>query len=102
MQRWQEQAEQKLAELLRTNRSFQRMVDAWGALASSNPLAGYQAYARQKAAMYQRRAEKVQALIAAAGYKDLLAENASIVNGVQTERDREARVIAAAVSSGNE
>ncbi|KAJ7664648.1 hypothetical protein DFH06DRAFT_1392447 [Mycena polygramma] len=102
MQRWQEQGEQKLAELLRTNRSFLRMGDVWWALASTNSLPGHQAYARQKAAMYQRRAEQAQALIGAAGYKDLLAENASIVNRLQTARDREAEIIIAAVGSPDE
>ncbi|KAJ7439556.1 hypothetical protein B0H11DRAFT_1934520 [Mycena galericulata] len=80
MQRWQEQGEQKLAESLRTNRSFRRMVDIWGSLASTNALAGHRAYARQKAAMYQKRAEQVQTLVTAAGFKDLLQENASIVD----------------------
>ncbi|KAJ7861182.1 hypothetical protein B0H13DRAFT_1900607 [Mycena leptocephala] len=58
MQRWQEQQEQKLAELLRTNCSFFKMDQAWRALASSDLPAGRQAFARQKAAMYRKRAER--------------------------------------------
>jgi hypothetical protein len=42
MQRWKEQKEQKLAELLRTNRSFLKMEATWTALAT----AGHRAYAR--------------------------------------------------------
>lgn len=101
MQRWQEQAEQKLAELLRTNRSFQTMERTWTTLASANTLAGHQAYARQKAAMYKRRVERVQGLIVAAGYQELLLENASIINRVQLERQREAKVVADAVFGAN-
>ncbi|KAJ7788052.1 hypothetical protein B0H14DRAFT_2628674 [Mycena olivaceomarginata] len=57
MQRWQEQKEQKLAELLWTNRSFLKMEATWTALASESAIAGHRAYARQKAATYQTRAQ---------------------------------------------
>ncbi|KAJ7827942.1 hypothetical protein B0H14DRAFT_2594896 [Mycena olivaceomarginata] len=97
MQRWPEQAEQKLAELLRTNRSFQTMERTWATLASANTLPGHQAYARQKAAMCKRRVERVQGLTVAADYQELLLENASIINRVQLERQREVKVVADAV-----
>ncbi|KAJ7460506.1 hypothetical protein B0H11DRAFT_1923908 [Mycena galericulata] len=97
MQRWQEQGEQKLAELLRTNRSFCKMEQTWTSLAASNNLPGHRAYAKQKAAMYRTRARQVQDLVATAGYRDLLAEKASIVQRVQSDRDREAKFIADAV-----
>ncbi|KAJ6503646.1 hypothetical protein C8R45DRAFT_923990 [Mycena sanguinolenta] len=96
MQRWQEQCEQKLAELLRTNRSFLKMADTWTTVASQTAAAcgpGHSAYAKQKAAIYHRRAEAAQALITAAGYGDLLGPNANLVDRVQKERDQEARVI---------
>ncbi|KAK7021678.1 hypothetical protein R3P38DRAFT_2533474, partial [Favolaschia claudopus] len=57
MQRWQEQGEQKLAELLRTNRSFLKMEDTWQVLGKRNNQPGHAAYAKQKAAMYRRRAQ---------------------------------------------
>ncbi|KAJ7480380.1 hypothetical protein B0H11DRAFT_1915796 [Mycena galericulata] len=100
MQRWQEQGEQKLAELLRTNRSFQRMGQTWLSLASTNPQPGHQAYARQKAAMYQKRAQEVQDLIRSAGYKDLLTEKADIVSRISSEREREAKIVADAIFRG--
>lgn len=97
MQRWQEQGEQKIAELLRTTRSFKRMEQTWTMLAATNVLLGHQAYARQKAAMYRTRASKAQELVAAAGYPDMLAENASLISRVQSDRDREAKFVADAI-----
>ncbi|KAJ6555359.1 hypothetical protein DFH09DRAFT_1084917 [Mycena vulgaris] len=97
MQRWQEQGEQKLAELLRTNRSFLKMQQTWTALASCNELPGHQAYAKQKAAMYQRRAAAAQKLIGVLGYGDLLAEDANLIHRVQLEREKEARIVRDAI-----
>ncbi|KAJ7924289.1 hypothetical protein B0H13DRAFT_2315685 [Mycena leptocephala] len=100
MQRWQEQKEQKLAELLRTNRSFLKMEATWAILAldSAQKSLGHSAYARQKAAMYRKRAERAQALITAVGYGDLLAPDASIIARVQQERDQELKFVADALS----
>ncbi|KAJ7797854.1 hypothetical protein B0H14DRAFT_3493145 [Mycena olivaceomarginata] len=100
MQRWQEQKEQKLAELLRTNRSFLKMEATWAMLAldSTQKSLGHSAYARQKAAMYRKRAERAQALITAVGYGDLLAPDASIIQRVQRERDQELKFVADALS----
>ncbi|KAJ7936326.1 hypothetical protein B0H13DRAFT_1853393 [Mycena leptocephala] len=97
MQRWQEHREQKIAELLRVNRSFQKMQQTWTTLAFTNSLTGHQAYARQKAAMYCKRAEQAQTLITAAGYRELLYENASIVRRIQLDRDQEAKIVAEAL-----
>lgn len=101
MQRWQEHREQKIAELLRVNRSFQKMQQTWTTLAFTNSLTGHQAYARQKAAMYCKRAEQAQTLITAAGYRELLYENASIVRRIQLDRDQEAKIVAEALVSRN-
>ncbi|KAJ7892123.1 hypothetical protein B0H14DRAFT_2560493 [Mycena olivaceomarginata] len=90
-----EQGEQKLAELLRTNRSFLKMEDTWTALALQNAQTkpGHSAYAKQKAAMYRKRAEMAQALILGVGYGDLLASDASLVQRVQEERDAERKFL---------
>ncbi|KAJ7152450.1 hypothetical protein C8R46DRAFT_1302833 [Mycena filopes] len=95
MQRWQEQAEQKLAELLRTNRSFLAMETAWTRLAEGP--AGHRAYALQKAAMYRQRAETAQGLITGLGYGDLLAAGASVVRRVQAEREAEEKLVKKAI-----
>ncbi|KAJ7683159.1 hypothetical protein B0H14DRAFT_2654984 [Mycena olivaceomarginata] len=67
MQRWQEQKEQKLIELLRTVRRYLKMQQVWTQLAD-----GHAAYATQKAAMYQRRTEETQKLVQVGGYGFLL------------------------------
>ncbi|KAJ6448757.1 hypothetical protein C8R45DRAFT_1115068 [Mycena sanguinolenta] len=94
MQQWQERGEQKLAELVRTNRSFLKMADTWTTVALPTAATrgpGNRAYAKQKAAMYHKRAEAAQALITAAGYGDLMGPNANLVERVQKERDMEAK-----------
>ncbi|KAJ6524944.1 hypothetical protein B0H19DRAFT_1085067 [Mycena capillaripes] len=105
MQRWQEQKEQKLAELLRTNRSFLRMEVTWATLAldSAQKSLGHTPGANidacgTRAAMYRKRAERAQALITAVGYGDLLAPDASIIQRVQQELDEEAKLVADALS----
>ncbi|KAJ7866204.1 hypothetical protein B0H14DRAFT_2573479 [Mycena olivaceomarginata] len=77
MQKWQEQGEQKLTELLRTNHSFLTM----------------DAYAKPKAVMYCKCAEMAQALILGVGYGDLLASDASLVQCVQEELDVERKFL---------
>jgi hypothetical protein len=100
MQQWQEPGEQKLAELLRTNRSFLKMEDTWTALALQNAPTkpGHSAYAKQKAAMYRKRAEMAQALILGVGYGDLLPSDASLVQHVQEERDAERKFLVEALN----
>ncbi|KAJ7922159.1 hypothetical protein B0H13DRAFT_1525370, partial [Mycena leptocephala] len=81
MQRWQEQCEQKLVELLRIRRSFGKMESVWVLLADMQPSEahGSKAYARQKAAMYARRKSEAETKIKAVGYGQLLDETADVV-----------------------
>ncbi|KAJ7120136.1 hypothetical protein C8R44DRAFT_736983 [Mycena epipterygia] len=95
MQPWQEQIEQKLAELLRTIRSFRTMQSVWTRLADTQPSdqIGSIAYAKQKAAMYLKRAFDAQKLVVAAGYGDLLAESANLIDFVEAQRKKEEEFI---------
>ncbi|KAK6984264.1 hypothetical protein R3P38DRAFT_3332856 [Favolaschia claudopus] len=94
MQRWQEQIEQKLAELSRTRRSFKKMESVWTELATSQPSdrPGAAAYARQKAAMYQKRSSEAHNKLRELGYENLLREDANIVQFVEEERKKQADV----------
>ncbi len=100
MQRWQEQWEQKLAELLRTRRSFSRMQLAWAELASLQPLdsPGAAAYARQKAAMYARRKMEAETKITELGHKELLGEKANLVAFIESERKMAQEFVQAALA----
>ncbi|KAJ7939696.1 hypothetical protein B0H13DRAFT_2300393 [Mycena leptocephala] len=95
MQRWQEQGEQKLAELLRTIRSFKTMHIVWTRLADMQPPAkiGAIAYAKQKAAMFQKRMEAGQKLVITTGHRSLLAEGANLIKFVEAERAKEDKFI---------
>ncbi|KAF7304596.1 CxC2 domain-containing protein [Mycena chlorophos] len=87
MQRWREQREQKIAELLRTRRSFLRMAQTWNTLADLNAeKPGYSAYGHQKAAMFTRMAREVEERIKEAGYGELLAPDAKLVDWVMKKR----------------
>jgi hypothetical protein len=91
MQRWQEQKEQKLVELLRTVRSFTKMQHVWTQLAdhhcANQP--GHTAYARKKAAMYDRRAEDARGLVRLGGYDELLSPTANVIEFIKRERATE-------------
>ncbi|KAF8197329.1 hypothetical protein K438DRAFT_1760109 [Mycena galopus ATCC 62051] len=91
MQRWQEQKEQKLVELLRTVRSFLKMQQVWTQLGNehSSNQPGHAAYARQKAAMYQRRTEEAQRLVRVGGYGFLLEPAANVIEYIEKERAKE-------------
>ncbi|KAJ7798689.1 hypothetical protein B0H14DRAFT_3092881 [Mycena olivaceomarginata] len=102
MQRWQEQKEQKLAELLRTNRSFLKMEATWTALASDSATAGHRAYARQKAATYRTRAQQAQNFVTRAGYGESLTESANIIERIQMEREKEKMFVIEAISKACE
>jgi 5,10-methylene-tetrahydrofolate dehydrogenase/methenyl tetrahydrofolate cyclohydrolase len=104
VQRWQEQGEQKLAELLRTVRSFKKMSAVWKQLAEmqSADRPGAKAYARQKAAMYQRRMEEAEQFVVGAGYKELLGNDANLIRFVREQRAKEAQIFADAVASAPE
>nr|GAT44329.1 predicted protein [Mycena chlorophos] len=90
MQRWREQREQKIAELLRARRSFLRMAQTWNTLADLNAeKPGYSAYGHQKAAMFTRMAREVEERIKEAGYGELLAPDAKLVDWVAARRKAE-------------
>lgn len=95
MQRWQEQKEQKLVELLRTVRSFLKMQQVWTQLGNehSSNQPGHAAYARQKAAMYQRRTEEAQRLVRVGGYGFLLEPAANVIEYIQKERAKESEYL---------
>jgi hypothetical protein len=103
MQRWQEQVEQKLVELLRTARSFTKMQAVWLALAERQPShrRGAAAYARQKAEMYAKRAGEARQKIKDTGYQELLEETANVVSFVDKQRRREAESIRQMLSQGH-
>ncbi|KAJ7845179.1 hypothetical protein B0H13DRAFT_1908520 [Mycena leptocephala] len=93
MQRWQEQWEQKLVELLRIRRSFGKMESVWVLLADMQPpeAHGSKAYARQKVAIGR---DKIKAV----GYGQLLDETADVVALIEAERKTEAAVMNAALN----
>ncbi|KAJ6514501.1 hypothetical protein C8R47DRAFT_1190566 [Mycena vitilis] len=95
MQRWQEQKEQKLVELLRTIRSFAKMQEVWTRLGHSH-LAnqpGHAAYARQKASMYERRAEEARTLARRGGHEELLLPTANIISFIEGQRAEESEYL---------
>ncbi|KAJ7776208.1 hypothetical protein B0H16DRAFT_1302413 [Mycena metata] len=100
MQRWQEQWEQKLVELLRTIRSFSRMQLVWNQLANAQPedRSGARAYAHQKAAMYDRRRQEGCEKISKLGYGELLDEKANVLLFVEKERVKEAALLKLALA----
>ena len=86
MQCWQEQIELKLAELLRTARSFRKMQEIWTKLAQ-HPKPGYSAYAKQKAAMYGRMAHSCDEGLDRVGYGGLrlmMESGGSLLEFVET------------------
>ncbi|KAJ7495577.1 hypothetical protein FB451DRAFT_1164304 [Mycena latifolia] len=99
MQRWQEQGEQKLVELLRTMRSFAKMHSVWAQLAEIQPSdrSGAKAYARQKVAMYERRRLEAQKKVQEAGYSHLLQSKANVLSFVEEQRQKEKEFIANAL-----
>src|SRR5215471_8085830 len=99
MQRWQEQVEQKLAELLRTIRSFGKMKDIWSQLSSMQPntLPGHIAYANRQSAMYARLESDSKKKLGEAGYKRLLSMDGPIVDFVKVKRAEEEAFLAKAL-----
>ncbi|KAF8142583.1 hypothetical protein K438DRAFT_1784603 [Mycena galopus ATCC 62051] len=91
MQRWQEQKEQKIVELLCTVRSFLKMQQLWTQLGNehSSNQPGHAAYAWQKAAMYQQRPEEAQRLVRVGGYGFLLEPAANVIEYIEKEREKE-------------
>lgn len=78
----------RLAELLRTIRSFHKWDKVWMQLANT-PKFGYSAYAKQKAHMYRVRGEQCEKLIRDSGYGTLLEPGTNLVEFVVAERERE-------------
>ncbi|KAJ6616904.1 hypothetical protein B0H10DRAFT_1914835 [Mycena sp. CBHHK59/15] len=100
MQRWQEQKEQKLVELLRTIRSFVKMQSIWSQLGDSHAnQPGHAAYARQKAWMYERRAEDARKLIRLGGYQALLSPKANVIEFIEGERMKEEQYLSGRLST---
>nr|GAT43480.1 predicted protein [Mycena chlorophos] len=63
------------------------MGQTWLALAESSAnKPGYAAYARQKAAMFTRMARETEERIRAAGYDELLVNDANLVDWVTRRR----------------
>jgi hypothetical protein len=95
MQRWQEQIELKLAELLQTARSFRKMQEIWTKLAQ-HPKPGYSAYAKQKAAMYGRMARSCDEGLDRAGYGTLRSTmelGGSLLEFVEANRLKEKAIL---------
>ncbi|KAJ7884770.1 hypothetical protein B0H14DRAFT_2564170 [Mycena olivaceomarginata] len=88
VQRWQEDVEMRLAELLRTIRSLHKWDKVWMQLGNT-PKFGYSAYAKQKAHMYRVRGEQCEKLIRDSGYGTLLEPGTNLVEFVVAERERE-------------
>ncbi|KAJ6475849.1 hypothetical protein DFH09DRAFT_1109105 [Mycena vulgaris] len=88
MQRWKEQKEQKLVELLRTIRSYVKMQSVWSQLGDSHAnQPGHAAYARQKAWMYERRVEDTRNLVRLGRYQALLSLTANVIEFIQGGTD---------------
>jgi predicted RNA-binding Zn ribbon-like protein len=92
MQRWQEQVEQKLAELLRTIQSFNKMKETWTALSLTQPsnLPGHIAYAKKKTSMYESMESNCKKKLEGAGYKHLLSMEDTLADYVDARRAEEA------------
>ncbi|KAJ7260055.1 hypothetical protein C8J57DRAFT_1233075 [Mycena rebaudengoi] len=81
-----------------------KMSAVWKQLAEmqSADRPGAKAYARQKAAMYQRRMEEAEQFVVGAGYKELLGNDANLIPFVREQRAKEAQIFADAVASAPE
>ncbi|KAJ7609721.1 hypothetical protein DFH06DRAFT_1148295 [Mycena polygramma] len=101
MQRWQEQKEQKLVELLRTIRSFAKMQKVWTRLGQSHSAnqPGHAAYARQKASMHERRAEEARTLARLGGHEELLLPTANVISFIEGQRAEEREYLSKRVSN---
>ncbi|KAJ7731905.1 hypothetical protein DFH07DRAFT_781074 [Mycena maculata] len=104
MIRWQEQIEQKLAELRTTIRSFAAYKDAWTKMASIEEQAGnwigYVAYAKQKADMWALREGHARgALKTYPEYACLEADDADLHAFIVSERAVHAKTLEAVMQS---
>ena len=103
MQRWQEQVEGKLAELLRTIRSFGKMKDIWTKLScmQADDLPGHVAYAKRQAAIYARLECDSKKKLGDVGYKQLLSMEGTIVDFVLAKRVEEQAFLETALKEHN-
>lgn len=89
MRRFQEQIEQKLAELKRVIRSFEAMAKTWASLAEQATRPGYAAYARQKSNMYKTMRRTAEETLDTKGYRELRESDAPVAVFVEAQRARE-------------
>ncbi|KAJ6527315.1 hypothetical protein DFH09DRAFT_1094813 [Mycena vulgaris] len=100
MQRWKEQKEQKLVELLWTIRSYVKMQSVWSQLGDSHAnQPGHAAYARQKAWMYERWAEDARNLVRLGRYQALLSLTANVIEFIKGERMKEEQYLSGHLST---
>ncbi|KAI0312439.1 hypothetical protein OF83DRAFT_1087012 [Amylostereum chailletii] len=87
MQRWQEQEEIKQAEFIRTSNTFSGLQRVWTQLAESQPsdFMGHVAYARKKAAMWDRMQRECMQRLRDAGYEPL-RPGESLVDRITAKR----------------
>ncbi|KAK7059410.1 hypothetical protein R3P38DRAFT_3522443 [Favolaschia claudopus] len=81
--------------------NFLKMELVWLELAPLQPLdrPGAAAYARQKAAMYQRRASEAYTRLKELGYESLLRRDANLLEFVEQERKKQADFIRSSVAA---
>lgn len=96
MRRFQEQVEQKLAELKRTIRSFDKWAVTWSTLAEKAALPGHAAYAREKAEMYKVMKGAAERELDNRGYRALRESEDAVAVYVEAERVREVDFMKAA------
>ncbi|KAJ6547775.1 hypothetical protein DFH09DRAFT_1087529 [Mycena vulgaris] len=100
MQRWKEQKEQKLVELLWTIRSYVKMQSVRSQLGDSHAnQPGHAAYARQKAWMYERWAEDARNLVRLGRYQALLSLTANVIEFIKGERMKEEQYLSGRLST---
>jgi hypothetical protein len=89
MQRWQEQVEQKLAELLRTIWSFSKMKETWTdlSLRQDSHFPGRIAYAKDKASMYEMMETDCRKKLADTGYKHFVRATSGNMNKQKTREN---------------
>jgi len=103
MQRWQEEVEVKLAELMRSIRSFKKLKDVWTELSRSqaDDLPGYVAYAKRQAAIYARLEFDSKKKLGEVGYKQLLSWDGTLVDFMEAKRAEEEAFLGTALKERN-
>ncbi|KAJ6529952.1 hypothetical protein DFH09DRAFT_1093763 [Mycena vulgaris] len=105
MQRWEENVEQKLAELRTTTRSFVAWKDAWTQMASMQEeedasMIGAIAYAKQKAHMFHSREQQARnALLSYPEYACLEPDDADLLAFVTAARSVRAATLQTVLSA---